>query len=176
MVGLGPAGLGGVAIGDPGVRANVAEELLDRLLGAAGMGQEARILTVMENPQPPASLADPQAGFVGTDHGSRQQPGADGGAGRRKAFARLGINVDQRSFADVEAEHVLHQALELLEADALGEAQIDDERPEIGAERRPGRARRGLGLEAPRAAGAHASSGSLTLGDLRAIGGISIWS
>ena len=26
------------------------------------MGQEARVLTVMENPQPPASLADPQAG------------------------------------------------------------------------------------------------------------------
>ncbi len=63
-----PASLGAVAIGDPHLRPNVAEELFDRLLGAAGMGQKAGIFAVVENPQPPASLADPQAGFVGADH------------------------------------------------------------------------------------------------------------
>ena len=57
-----------------------------------------------------------------------------------------------------KAEHVLHQARQPLEADALGEAQIDDERPEIGAEWRARlQPRRGLGLEATRAAGANAS-------------------
>ena len=58
LVFLGPAGLGAVAIGDPGVRTNFAEELLDRLLGASGMGEETGVLTVMENPQPPASLSN----------------------------------------------------------------------------------------------------------------------
>ena len=93
----GQAGLGAVAIGDPHLRPDAAEELLDRLLGAAGMGQKAGIFAVVENPQPPASLADPQAGFVGTDHGSRQQPRADGGAGGGEAPARLEENVDERA-------------------------------------------------------------------------------
>ena len=135
---FGPAGLGAIAIGDPDLRADVAEELLDRLLGASGMGQETGIFAVVENPQPPASLADPQAGFVGTDHGSRQQLGADGGAGRREGLARRCENVDQGAFAEGKAEQVSHQARQPLEGDPLGEAQIDDEGPQVGAERRAG--------------------------------------
>ena len=83
---------------------------------------------------------------------------ADGGAGRREAFARLGENVNQGSFADVEAEHVLSGATGAdYEGDALGEAQINDESPEVGDERRAGlQPRRGLGLETPRAARADA--------------------
>jgi hypothetical protein len=153
----GPAGLGAVAIGDPHLRANVAEELLDRLLGASGMGQEEGVLTVMEDPQPPASLANPQAGLVGTDHGSFQQSGADVGAGGGEAFARLAQDVDQRAFADEKAEQIAHQARQALESDALGEAQIDDQRPQVGAERRAGlEPRRRLRLEAPGAAGTDA--------------------
>ena len=82
---LGPAGLGAVAIGHPHLRPNVAEEGLDRLLGAAGMGQEAGILAMMENPQPPASLADPQSRSRRSRSRFRQQSGADGGARRGKA-------------------------------------------------------------------------------------------
>src|SRR5271167_1638393 len=77
-----------VAIGDPGIRPNIAEEFLDRLLGASGMGQEASVLAVVEDPKPPASLADAKAGLVGTDHAARQQPGADGGAGCGEGLAR----------------------------------------------------------------------------------------
>ena len=100
------------------------------------MGQETGVFAVVENPQPPASLADPQTGFVGTDHGSRQQLGADGGAAGGAALARRRQNVDQRAFADGKAEGVAHQARQPLESDALGEAQINDESPEVGAERR----------------------------------------
>src|SRR5208337_1769443 len=158
LVFRGPAGLGAVAIGDPHLWANVAEELLDRLLGAAGMGQEEGVLTVMEDPQPPASLADPQAGLVRTDHGSLQQPGADVGAGGGEALARLAQDVDQRAFADEKAKQIAHQARQALESDALGEAQIDDQRPQVGAERRARlEPRRRLRLEAPGAAGTDAS-------------------
>ena len=121
------------------------------------MGEEAGVFAMVENPQPPASLADPQAGLVGTDHGSGQQPGADGGAGRGEALARARENVDQRAFADGKAEQVAHQARQPLEGDALGEAQIDDEGPQIGAERRARlQPRRRSGLEAPGATRADA--------------------
>ncbi len=112
----------------------------------------------MENPQPPASLADPQAGLVGTDHGSRQQFGADGGAGGGEALARRRENVDQRAFADGKAEQVRHQARQPRQGDALGEAQVDDEGPQVGAERRARLERcRRTGLEALGAARADAS-------------------
>ena len=155
---LGPAGLGAVAVGDPGVRADVAEELLNRVLGASGMGQEESVLAVMENPQPPASLVHPQAGLVGANDAARQELGADGGAGRGEALARASENVDESAFADGEAEQVAHQARQPLEGDPLGEAQIEDEGAQVGAERRAGlKPCRRLGLKAPGATRAHAS-------------------
>src|SRR5271157_49872 len=46
----GPAGLGAIAVGDPDLRADVAEEFLDRLLGAVGTGQQRGAPAVMERP------------------------------------------------------------------------------------------------------------------------------
>lgn len=75
-----------------------------------------------------------------------------------KGLARRRQNVDQRPFADVETKHVAHQARQPLEADVLGEAEIDDEGAQVGAEGRAGlQSRRRLGLEAPGATGTHAS-------------------
>ena len=99
------------------------------------MGEETGVLAMVENPQPPASLADPQAGFVGTDHPARRQPGANGGAGRGEALARAQENVDQRAFADGKAKHVAHQARQALETDPLREAQIEDEGAQVGGHR-----------------------------------------
>jgi hypothetical protein len=48
MVGLGAAGVGAVAMGDPGIRPEVAEELLDYLLGAPGTSDKASVLTAVE--------------------------------------------------------------------------------------------------------------------------------
>ena len=59
LVLLRPAGLGAVAIGDPDVRTNLAKERPDRLLGASGMSEETGVLAMVENPQPPTSLANP---------------------------------------------------------------------------------------------------------------------
>ncbi len=112
----------------------------------------------MEHPQPPASLADPQPGFVGADHACLQQPGADGGAGGGEGLARALENVDQRALADRKAEGIAHQPRQPLKGDALGKAQIDDEGAQIGTERRAGfEPGQRAGLEAPCARRADAS-------------------
>src|ERR1700674_3789379 len=68
MVLLGPIHLGGEAVGNPEVRAVLAQELFDHGPAAVGVDDEAGVLAVMEHPGPPGPLADPHAGFVGFHH------------------------------------------------------------------------------------------------------------
>src|SRR5271165_2875274 len=51
-----------------------------------------------------------------------------------EGLARRRQNIDQRAFADVETKHVAYQARQPFEADVLGEAEIDDEGAQVGAE------------------------------------------
>src|SRR5258708_18920460 len=146
------------AVRDPGVGTKGAEELFDRDLAASRMGQEIGVVAVMENPQPPASFADAQSSFVGTNRACRQEAGADRRTGGLEALARRLENIDERAFADFEAQEIAHQQGQAFKPDALGEPQIDDESAQVGAERRTAlQALRPLRLEAPGAAGAQAA-------------------
>jgi hypothetical protein len=90
----------------------------------------------VEHPEPPVFLADPQAGLVRFQSGSRQQTGADQVGLRGEGFARRVEHVDQRAFADVEAQQIGQEPRQPLESDVLGKAQIDNEGAQVRAERR----------------------------------------
>ena len=108
---------------------------------------------MMENPQPPVLLADPQAGLVGLQDRTIEEFRADRRGRLGKGILCRVEDVDERALADVETEEIGQESSQALEGDALGEAQIDDE----GAQVRPkGRAfwhvLRRLRLEFPGAA------------------------
>jgi len=67
------------------------------------VGHEEGAVVMVEHPQPPASLADPQAGFIRADRRSRKQAGADRRARRGEMAARRFEDVDERAFADLDA-------------------------------------------------------------------------
>ena len=150
MVAFGPAHLGAVAIGDPEVGTDVAEEVRDHVLAAAGADDEAAVVAVMEDPGPPVPLADPHAGLVRLQHAAGEQAGADQARLAGEGVAAVVEHVDQRAFADLEPEQVGHQPRQPLERDGMGEAQVDDKGPQVRPERRAWRhVVRRLRLELP---------------------------
>ena len=131
---------------------------------------------MMEHPQPPIPFADPEAGLVGLQDGSRQETGADVIDLRREGFARRLQHVDESAFADFEAEDVGQQPRQTLEGDALGEAQVNDKGAQVFPERRAGlHSARRRGLELFRATGAdpsmqrHTGDIGLDIGDFDVI-------
>ena len=98
-----PAHLPAVAVGDPEIGPEVAKEILNHFLGAQGRGDEKGAVVVVEDPQPPVSLADPQAGLVGLQDRSVEKPGADRGGRRRAAFSRASWSRRDPSSAAVPA-------------------------------------------------------------------------
>ena len=64
MLASGPAHLAAIAVGDPVIRAVIAKEGFHHRLGAVLVGDEDGAVGVMEHPQPPVRLADPEAGLV----------------------------------------------------------------------------------------------------------------
>ena len=132
-----PSHLGGEAIGDPEIGADIAEEFLDHLLAAGGADDEAGAVGVMEDPGPEGLLADADAGLVRLQGGAGQQvrldPARLGGEGRRAVLQHVG----ERAFADLQPEQVRHQPFQALERDRLAEAQVQHEGAQIRAERRP---------------------------------------
>ena len=151
----GPAHLAAIAIRNPVIWSKVPEELGDDALGPRRLGEENGAVLVVEHPQPPVALADAQAGSVRLQGGPRQQFGADRADLLGEGASRGLQHVDERAFADLQTEHVVKQRRQPLEGDPLREAQIDDERAQVFAERRTfGHIDRRLGLELPGAAGA----------------------
>ena len=148
-----PAHLPAIAVRHPEIGPEVRKEIRHHSVGAGGCGDEKGAVVMMENPQPPVLLADPQAGLVGL-----QDQTIEGFCADRRGRLGKGIlcrveDVDERALADVETEEIGQESSQALEGDALGEAQIDDE----GAQVRPkGRAfwhvLRRLRLEFPGAA------------------------
>ncbi len=114
-----PAHLAAVAVGDPEIGAEVVEEVRRHFLGAGGRGDEKGAVVMMEDPQPPIPLADPQAGLVGLQDRSAEQPRADRGGRRRERGPRRVEDVDERALADVEPEKIGQKSSEALEGDAL---------------------------------------------------------
>ena len=96
----GPAHLRRQAVGDPEIRTHLAEELGHHLLAPRGADHEAGGVVVMEHPQPPALLADPDAGFVRLDGRSGQQTHLE--LIRLSLEGRLGgfQHVGERAFAN----------------------------------------------------------------------------
>jgi len=131
-----PVHLGCEPIGDPVVRAVGSQETLDHGAAAIGMDDETGAVGVVEHPGPPGLLANPYAGLVGLQDGAGEQPGADQAGLPGEGIAAVGENIDQRAFADIHAEEIGEQLGQPFEPDRLGEAQIERESPQIGAERR----------------------------------------
>src|SRR5258705_852030 len=106
MVLLGPIHLGGEPVGNPEVRAVLAQELFDHGPAAVGMDDEAGVLGVVEYPRPPGPLADPHAGFVRLQDGAGEQAGPDQ-VRRLRASLLAGLeHVDERAFADLKPEQI----------------------------------------------------------------------
>ena len=156
--GDGPAHLAAIAVGDPVIRAVTAKEGFHHRLGAVLVGDEDGAVGVMEHPQPPVRLADPEAGLVRGQRRACQQPRLDQARLRRKGLATRIEDVDQRALADGEPEQVRQHRAQPRQRKALDRAQIDDKGAQVRPERRSRlQSRRRLGLEAFGAAGAHAA-------------------
>ena len=81
---VGQAHLPAIAVGHPEIRPEIAEEILDHRLGPRGLGEEDGAVVVMEHPQPPVFLADPQARSRRTAGRFRTAAGADRAASARQ--------------------------------------------------------------------------------------------
>src|SRR5437899_4289475 len=77
MLAPGPAHLAAIAVRDPVVRAMIAKEGFHRRLGTVLVGNEDGAVGVMEYPQPPVRLADPEAGLVGGHDRAGEEPRLD---------------------------------------------------------------------------------------------------
>ena len=109
---------------------------------------------MVEDPQPPVLLANPQAGLVGLQGRSAEKLRADCGGRLVEAVLCRVEHVDECTLTDLEAEKIGQESGEALEGDTLGEAQIDDEGAQVWPERRAFRhvLRRRRRLEFPGAA------------------------
>jgi hypothetical protein len=110
----------GEAVGQPEVRAPGSQELLDNGTAAVAMEDEAGAVGVMEHPGSPLLLADPHAGLVGRQDGAGEQAGADQARLPGEGLPAVVEHLDQRAFADIEAEEVGEQVLQTLKRDCLG--------------------------------------------------------
>src|SRR5271169_483668 len=128
--------LGAVAVGDPEVGAVFAQEGLRHAFATRGLDHEDSVVLVVEDPQPPVPLADPEAGLVRFHRGSRQQARTDEACLPREGVTSRVEHVDEGACADVEAEEIGDQPRQPREGDALGEAQIDDQCAQVWPERR----------------------------------------
>ena len=75
---------------------------------------------MMENPQPPVLLADPQAGLVGLQDRTIEEFRADRRGRLGKGILCRVEDVDERALADVETEEIGQESSQALEGDALG--------------------------------------------------------
>src|SRR5258708_1118522 len=91
---------------------------------------------MMEHPGPPGLLSDPRAGFVRSEDGAGEQPDADQARLPGERLPAVVEHVDQRTFADVEADEVGEQARQPLERDRVGEPQIERKGPRVATQRR----------------------------------------
>ena len=158
MLAPGPAHLAAIAVRDPVVRAMIAKEGFHRRLGTVLVGNEDGAVGVMEYPQPPVRLADPEAGLVGGHDRAGEEPRLDVLRRRQERLGARGEDVDQRALADGEPEQVRQHRAQSRQRNALHRAQIDDQGADVRPERRSRlQSRRRLGLEASGAARALAA-------------------
>ena len=144
-----PAHLAAIAVRNPVIRAPIAEERMHDRLGAVFGGDEDGAVGVMEHPEPPIALADPHPGFVRGQRGARQEPRLDQARLRGKRLSAGVEDVDQRAFANVQAEQVAQHVAQSRQRNALDRAQIDHKGAQVWPERRSRlQALRRLGLEA----------------------------
>jgi hypothetical protein len=137
MLRLGPSHLAAVAVGYPVIGPPFAQKRLRHAFAARGLGHKHGVVLVVEHPQPPVLLADPQAGLVRFQRCSTHESGADAAGLRGESLARRRQHVDQRAFADGKAQKIGHEPRQPFKGNALGEAQIEDEGAQVWPERRP---------------------------------------
>jgi len=107
---------------------------LERCLAAIEDGT----VGVMEHPEPPIALADPHPGFVRGQRGARQEPRLDQARLHGKRLSAGVEDVDQRAFANVQAEQVAQHVAQSRQRNALDRAQIDHKGAQVWPERRSG--------------------------------------
>jgi len=73
------------------------------------MDDKTGAVGVMEHPGPPVLLADPHAGLVGGKDGAGEQAGADQARLPGEGCPAVVEHVDQRAFADIDAEEIGEQ-------------------------------------------------------------------
>jgi hypothetical protein len=133
---VGMSGLRRVTVGHPDLGLGVAEEIIEHRSAAAVSDQMVDGGRRQQHPLPPVLALDPSRGLVRADHGA----GANFRRDRRRAGAQRGLRagdqVGDRPFADADREHLVEQLRQPLEPDRLGDVQMDDQRRQIGAERR----------------------------------------
>jgi hypothetical protein len=70
----------------------------------------------------------PRRGFVRADHRTAAHGRGNGGRGGQQRRLGAGQNIANRAFTDGQAEYLCQQTGEALEADRLGDVQMDDQR------------------------------------------------
>jgi hypothetical protein len=60
----GPTHLTAIAVGHPIIGPEIAKKILDYLLGPRELSDEDSTIAMMENPQQPVRIIDPEASFV----------------------------------------------------------------------------------------------------------------
>jgi hypothetical protein len=132
------AQLTAIAIGHPYLRLDTLQER-GHHRGSPRVGDDvADRRRTEQHPLPPALAADPRRGLIGADDRAGTHRIGDRRSGGHQW--RLGTREDigDRALADRQAEHFAHQPRETLEADRLGDVQMDDQRLDTGSERRAG--------------------------------------
>jgi hypothetical protein len=121
-----------------------------------------------QHPLPPVFPLDPGRGLVRGHHFAAADRRGGGLGGSRQRRSGAGQHVGDRALADADPERFVEQPHQPLQADRLGDMEMEDQRDQIGAKRRawrhPGRWRR---AEAAAAARAHPAM-TMDAGDHRA--------
>jgi hypothetical protein len=133
---IGMALLRTIEIRHPDARPMARHHLSDHRGGAAVAYNVDHDLIVLEHPVPVRPPIDAHRGFIGADEPRPTQPGEDGC--NCVVEARLGPlqHRIQRAFADAQRKQVQEHLRQAAVADRMGEAQIDRQRDDVGAERR----------------------------------------
>ena len=132
------AHLAAITVRDPEIGPKRAEEPLDHLFAARRLDGEHGAVVMVEPPQPAVPFADPEAGLVGLQDGSRHETGADVARLAREGVTGGIHHVDEGAFADFEAEDFEQKPRQVSEGDALRKAQVDDEGTKVFPEWRAG--------------------------------------
>jgi hypothetical protein len=135
MGGDGPTHLGREPIGDPDFGSERAEKLLHDLLAAARADDKTSRVPIMEDPDPPGLVGDPGTGLIRLEERATKQALAQRFGLARENCGAAGQHVGQCALAESETEKIGQQPRQPGKRDALREAQIEHQSPQVRPKR-----------------------------------------